>query len=264
MEETRVFRLLEGYRGEPPAALDEIALCLVKLSQLAAELPEVAEADINPLLADAKGTVALDARMRVRAVEAATRDRLAIRPYPRELERQATLADGSEIALRPIRPEDEPSLREAFKKLTPQDVRFRFFSVMGELSHELAARLTQIDYDREMALVAHPPDAPEDIWGVVRLASDPDRRAAEFAVIVRSDRQRRGLGRLLMQHLVAYARSRGIGALWGSVLRQNRAMRATAEALGFTFREREGNGDLVTAWLSLDDDQASTEGRSRA
>lgn len=251
MEETRVFRLLEGYRGEPPAALDEIALCLVKLAQLAAELPEVVEADINPLLADARGAVALDARMRVRPVTAAGRDRLAIRPYPRELEQRATLDDGSEIVLRPIRPEDEPNLRAAFRKLTPQDVRFRFFTVMGALSHELAARLTQIDYDREMALVAHPPDAPDDLWGVVRLAADPDRAAAEFAVVVRTDRQRRGLGRVLMERLVAYARDQGIGALWGNLLRQNQGMRAVAEALGFELREEPADGAVVTAWLDL-------------
>lgn len=251
MAETRVHRLLEGYRAEAPAKLEEIALCLVRLAQLAGDRAEIAEIDVNPLLADSQGVVALDARMRVRPTARSGTERLAIRPYPRELESAAELTDGSRVRLRPIRPEDEPALREAFKKLTPQDVRFRFFTVMGALSHELAARLTQIDYDREMALLAAPEGDPRDLWGVVRLAADPDIETAEFALVVRSDRQNLGLGRLLLGQLIAYARRRGITRLWGGVMRENRGMRELVANLGFSLSEDSETGETVTATLDL-------------
>jgi acetyltransferase len=251
MAETRVYRLLEGYRDEPAAKIEEIALCLVKLAQLAGDIAEIVEVDVNPLLADSRGVVALDARMRVRRSQHRGTERLAIRPYPRELESDATLADASKVHLRPIRPEDEPALRAAFKKLTPRDVRFRFFTVMGELSHELAARLTQIDYDREIALVATPENDAGNIWGVVRLAADPDLESAEFAVVVRSDKQNIGLGRLLMRQLIDYARRRGIGRLWGGVMRENRNMRELVAALGFEIEDDPDNGQTVKAVMAL-------------
>ncbi len=253
MQETRVYRLLEGYRDTPPADLEGIALSLVKLSHLVADLAEVVEVDINPLLADADGVVALDARMRLQPAAHAGTARFAIRPYPRELESQEVLNDASRILLRPIRPEDAPGLREASKKLTPRDLRFRFFSVMGELSQDLAARLTQIDYEREMALVAvsQEPASEGEIWGVVRLAADPDGETAEFAVIVRSDRQGLGLGRLLMQRLIGYARARGIAQLWGSVMQENREMRVMMDALGFTLEDSLDDSQTLRASLAL-------------
>jgi len=231
--ETRVHRLLAGYRGQPPAALDEIALALINLSQLVVDRPEVAEVDINPLLADGKGVIALDARIRVRRPETPGAARLAIRPYPKQLEKEITTQDGLRALLRPIRPEDEPALRETFKKLAPEDVRLRFFTPMKELSHQFAARLTQIDYDREMALVAVNPADSGDIWGVVRITADPDNRHGEYAVVVRSDLKGRGLGYCLMQELIAYARRRGIGEIVGDVLAENRSMLQMCRELGF-------------------------------
>ncbi len=231
--ETRVHRLLAGYRGQPPAALDEIALALMNLSQLVVDRPEVAEVDINPLLADGKGVIGLDARIRVRRPDSSGAARLAIRPYPKQLETTITTQDGLQAFLRPIRPEDEPALRETFKKLSPEDVRLRFFTPMKELSHQFAARLTQIDYDREMALVAVNPADPGDIWGVVRITADPDNQRGEYAVVVRSDLKGRGLGYCLMQQLVAHARRRGIGEIVGDVLAENRSMLQMCRDLGF-------------------------------
>ncbi len=239
MRRTRIDRLLHGYRDRPPAARGEIAKTLVRLSQLIAEFPEIAELDINPLLADAAGVVALDARVIVRAVAAGTEraGRFAIVPYPAELD---CLIEhiGQRYRLRPIRPEDEPALQAAFKLLSPDDIRLRFFAPLRDLTHEMAARLTQIDYHREMALVlldaaARDGDGAAPM-GVVRLAADPNFEEAEFAIVIVSKQQGRGLGRLLMDRILAYARSRGIKRVFGDVIADNRRMLKLAEDCGFT------------------------------
>jgi acetyltransferase len=243
MRATRIFRLLQGYRDHAPAALDEIALTLVKLSQMAADHDQIAELDINPLLADANGVVALDARIRVAAPGRRGAERLAIRPYPKELERTLALPNGRAFVLRPIRPEDAPALREMVEEgTTPEDRRMRFFTSFRTLTPELCARLTQIDYDREMALVAVEPGAAagESFCGVVRLGADPDRERAEYAIMVRSDLKGQGLGTALTRALIDYARGQGIGELFGVVLRENRAMLDLAERLGF---RREPHGE---------------------
>jgi acetyltransferase len=234
MDRTRVMRLLRGYRDRPPADLDAIALTLVELSRLAADLPDIIELDINPLLADAAGVIALDARIRLRQ-GAAPEPRLAIRPYPRELERHVRVAGGALLLVRPIRPEDEPRLIETFRQVDPTDVRTRFLAPLADLPHEMAARLSQIDYDREMTLIALGGAGPiRGLAGLARLAADPDGLRAEFAVIVRPDVKGHGVGMALMRHLIEYARGRGIGALIGDVRAENAPMLALARDLGFT------------------------------
>lgn len=240
MRQTRVFKLLQGYRDRPPAALDEIALTLIKLSQLIADLPEVTELDINPLLADDEGVIALDARIKVHKAAGEGTARFAIRPYPRELEAPVDLLSGRALLLRPIRPEDEPALRHAFTLLSPQSIRMRFFAHLKEMSHALGARLTQIDYEREMALILTDPRGTPDsqIYAVVRISADPDNEAAEFAVIVRDDMTGQGLGEILMRRMIDYARGRGIGNLFGDVLVGNDTMLAFCRRLGFTVDPR--------------------------
>ena len=249
MRQTRVYKLLQGYRDRPPAALDDIALTLIKVSQLVADLPEVVELDINPLLVDDKGVLALDARIKVRPAAAPGTTRFAIRPYPRELEETLTTADGRVFLLRPIRPEDEPALRYAFTLLSPESIRMRFFAPLKEISHALGARLTQIDYDREMALVLTdpPPTADPQIYAVVRISADPDNEKAEFAIIVRDDHTGRGLGERLMRRIIDYARDRGIGEIFGDVLVGNEAMLALCHRMGFTAVERPGAGTIRVA-----------------
>lgn len=259
MERTRVFDLLRGYRDRPAAALDSIALTLVKLSHLVADLAEVAELDINPLLADAQGVVALDARVRLRPVsDAERRDpaaRLAIRPYPKHLEARVELPDGTSIHTRPIRPDDAPMLQRAFHNLSPHDIRMRFFASLSDLGEDLAKRLTQIDYEREMALLAVPlhdhTEVEADGVGVVRLMCDPDQRQAEFAVTVLSSEQGRGLGRALMMRIIDYARRRGVGEVWGLVLRENTAMLRLAESLGFQIGPSDDGPGAVRVSLDL-------------
>lgn len=234
VQRTRVAKLLAGYRDRPAADLDAIHETLIKMSQLIVDLPEVTEMDINPLLADADGVVALDARVRVAPASAAGDARLAIRPYPKRLE-EAVDFDGKRILLRPIKPEDEPAHRELFNQLKPEDVRFRFFGQVREFSHSQMARYTQIDYDREMAIIAVDTDAegrPQTL-GVARAVTDPNLETAEFAVIVRSGLKGRGLGGILMDKLIRYCSDRGISTLVGEVLENNRRMLGLAQRLGF-------------------------------
>jgi acetyltransferase len=263
MERTRVFKLLRGFRDRPPAALDEIARALVRISQMAIDLPELVELDINPLLADGDGVLALDARIRVRPAPAAGAARLAIRPYPRELEETVQLA-GRQFVLRPVRPEDEPRFREAFTRLSPQTVRLRFFAAMRELPHALAARLTQIDYEREMALVlAEPkPAGLADVFAVVRLSADPDNARAEFAIVVRDDMAGQGLGRLLMRRIIDYARARGIGEIFGDVLAENATMLDLGRRLGFRADLHEAQTGVVRLSLRLERDVKETSRRA--
>jgi acetyltransferase len=171
--------------------------------------------------------------------------RLAVRPYPRALEQTATMRDGREIRLRPIRPEDAPALQRLFNSLTAEDRRLRLFSSMRSLPDELAARLSQIDYDREMVLVALDPDNPDLFWGGARIAADADNRRAEYSVTVRSDRQGLGLGRICFERVLDYARSRGIEEVWGSVLAENDGMLCLAERLGFTRRRDPDAPDIM-------------------
>ncbi len=229
---TRIARLLAGYRDRPPADVEAVAAVLVALSEIAVALPNVVELDINPLIADADGVLVLDARIVVAPV--APGRRLAIRPYPRSLERQVGIDGGERFEVRPIRPEDAPALAEMVRLSTPEDLRLRFFAPVLELSAERTARLTQIDYDREMALVAV--DVNAAIVGVVRLIADPENDTAEFAVMVRSDMKGRGLGSLLMEGILDYARARGTARVVGTVLRENTSMLRLCTELGFTMR----------------------------
>lgn len=232
IRQTRVDRLLGGYRSRPPADRNAIALVLVQVSALVIAHPEIIEIDINPLLADEAGAVALDARVRVARRPQYERPSFAIRPYPVEWERREALVDLGDVLLRPIRPEDEHLYAALIARQTPEDLRMRFFTPHPDLSHKLIARLTQIDYAREMAFVAIE-QANGELMGISRLSADPEYERAEFAVVVRSDLKGRGLGWKLMQHLMAYARHEGLSELYGTVLTENKAMLRMCEELGF-------------------------------
>ncbi|WP_182086476.1 bifunctional acetate--CoA ligase family protein/GNAT family N-acetyltransferase [Aureimonas sp. ME7] len=239
IERTAVSRLLHGYRDRPPADLEAIGEVLVTLSEIAARHGAVAEIDINPLLVDAGGVLALDARVVLRETVEDGTARFAIQPYPAELEEEVA-SRRARFHLRPVRPEDEPALVRMLELSDPEDVRLRFFAPMRRIGHAFAARLTQIDYAREMAFVAERPKGEEEggeagaILGVARLIADPDGERAEFGIMVRSDQKGRGLGHILMRTLLAYAARRGVKAVFGEVLAENAAMLAMARALGFT------------------------------
>jgi acetyltransferase len=254
MARTRIFRLLQGFRNQQPAAIDAIAMTLVRLSQLTVDFAEVAEFDVNPLLADAAGVIALDARIRVKRATGDLTARLAIRPYPTALVERVTLADGKAYSLRPIRPEDASGIIDLFRRLMPEDIRMRFFAPLKQLSPVMLARLTQLDYDREMALLlcdAAPTAAAPEIHGVVRLSADPDNETAEFAIIVRSDLKSHGIGHFLMERIIAYARSRGIRTVHGDVLRENALMLKFCRDLSFSLRPLPEDAEIIRATLNL-------------
>ncbi|MCC7492786.1 MAG: bifunctional acetate--CoA ligase family protein/GNAT family N-acetyltransferase [Fimbriimonadaceae bacterium] len=232
---TRVSKLLLGYRDEPPADLDAICLTICQVSQLVSDIAEIQELDINPLFADASGVLGLDARIKVAHAKGTGADRLAIRPYPKELEEEVVLDSGRNLVLRPIRPEDEPQHHVFISKLSPEDIRFRFFGLVREIPHSQMARLTQIDYDREMAFIAQENNLHDDAetLGVVRAVMDPDDERAEFAIIVRSDMKGQGLGRALMEKMIRYLKERGVHKVVGQVLPDNDAMLGLAETMGF-------------------------------
>jgi acetyltransferase len=248
LSRTRVDRLLRGYRDRAPAARGAVGDAMIRLSQLIADVGEIAELDINPLLVDAEGVIVLDARIVVRQpVDGQERAaRFAIRPYPVELERQIEHR-GETLRIRPIRPDDEALLQRFIRHLTAEDIRLRFFGPLRELTHEMAARLTQIDYDREMAfLLLDGPKDDEELLGVGRLAADPGFEQAEFALIVASDRQRRGYGELLLRHVLTYAVTRGIKRVVGHILRENLRMLELSKRLGFAPQAGHvGSGDVT-------------------
>ncbi len=223
----------------------------MQVSQLAIDVPEILEMDINPLFADTDGVLALDARIAL-APAPEKGERLAIRPYPQELEEVVATREGKRILLRPIRPEDEPNQYGMIAQTTKEDLRFRFFTVVSEVPHSQMARLTQIDYVREMAFVAVPAGDPtRETLGVVRLVADADNHSAEFAILVRSDQKGQGLGTLMLDKMLRYARARKLHRLIGEVLSENLPMLHLAERFGFR-RQRFIEGDVIEVALDLD------------
>ncbi len=239
---TRVSRILSAYRDVPAARRDEIALTLVKIAQIAADLPEVRELDINPLLADESGVIALDARVSLSA-DRSPGNQLAIRPYPKEWERRLVLQPDWAIFVRPVRPDDEQMFAEFFRHVSEEDLRLRFFAPVKDLSHAFIARLTQIDYARAMAFVAID-EASGEMLGAVRLHADANHDSAEYAILLRSDLKGRGLGWKLMELIIAFARADGLNRIHGEVLRENIVMLRMCTELGFRIASDPGDPSL--------------------
>jgi len=249
---TRIARLLQGWRDVPAADLDAVVHALTAVSELLAAEPRIAEIDINPLLADAKGVIALDARVRVSAAGPGGAGHFAILPYPSELAEQQDW-QGRTLTLRPIRPEDEAQHLAFLEKLDPADIRMRVFYSRRSIERTELARLTQIDYEREMAFVATVPlpGGGEETLGVARAVADPDNLTAEFGVIVRSDILGGGLGRRLMHKLIGHFRQRGTQRMVGEILHENSRMLQLAQSLGFKVQPRALGDDTQKVVLDL-------------
>ena len=207
IERTRIAALLKGYRDRPAADIDGVVNVLMQLGRIVTEHAEIVEIDINPLLCDTDGVIAVDGRIRVRASRAPAEARLAIRPYPQRLESEIRTAGGGVFNVRPIRPEDEPALRRFAEEVDAADLWHPVFALLREKSHETAARLSQIDYDREMTMVAW---ADGRIAGLARSAANPNFDEAEAAVIIRADLRDKGLATHLLQLLLSAVAEQGV------------------------------------------------------
>lgn len=252
VQRTRIHRVLAGAGGRMPSVdMTSLHALLIRLSELVCEFPEIVDLDLNPVLVSPEGAIAIDARIRLQATRGKPTDRLAIMPYPQELERPFKLPDGTPCLLRPIRAEDEIALREGFHKLSPQNRYMRLFATLKELPHALAARFTQIDYDREMAFVLaeDKPAGEAALYGDVRLVLDGDRRRGEFAITVLDTMAGRGIGRRLMEIIIDYAKDIDVEVIEGDVLEGNEPMLALCRDLGFQLHP--ATQGIVTARLEL-------------
>ncbi|WP_296712144.1 bifunctional acetate--CoA ligase family protein/GNAT family N-acetyltransferase [Rhodoblastus sp.] len=264
IEQTRVVRALRDYRDIPAADIDAVALLLVKLSQLSADIPEVRELELNPVLADSDGVVVVDARALVAPSEgrvlSGCNPRFAVSPYPKAQERRTTLKNGTPVQLRPVRPEDEEMYKVFFTHVSPEDIRLRFFAPVKEFSHAFIARLIQIDYARSFVCVAVDENTGL-MLGVVRLMLDADHEHGEYAVLLRSDLKGQGLGWKLMKYMIEFARAEGIKTVEGQVLSENQPMLSMNQALGFTIQDDPGEHGVKKVVLDLT--QPPTEAETR-
>ena len=253
---TRIAKLLKGWRDTPPANEEALIAVLLAVSQLLTDIPELAELDINPLLVNHEGAIALDARIRLSKSKPAGALNFAIRPYPAELCERLEW-QGQPLELRPIRPEDEALHTDFLMALDPEDIRMRVFYSRRTMERSELARLTQIDYTREMAFVAIAagPDGQPQTLGVARAMTDPDNISAEFGIIIRSQLKGGGLGRMLMHKLINYQRSQGTQTMVATVLRENSRMMELAHALGFVDTSEQDEATTRSIVLNL---QAAT------
>ncbi len=252
--ETRVAKLMRGYRNRPPVDEYAVALTLCKLSQLACDVPEIRELDLNPIVADHEGVIVLDARVRIAPITQRSgqigHPRLAIRPYPKEWERETMLKDGRAALLRPIRPEDEALYPDFFTEVTAEDLRLRFFAPIKDFSHAFLAKLTQLDYERAIAFAAIEKESGK-LLGVVRLHADPDHVSGEYSILLRSNLKGQGLGWKLMKLMIEWAKADGLSAVKGEILRENRTMISMCEALGFSVKSSPDDESIAVVTLPI-------------
>jgi len=244
LEQTKTFQLLEGYRGLPPVDVEQLQFLLCKFAYLVMDFPEIQEIDINPFAVDENGGVVLDAHILLDQHAARSpRQRyshLVISPYPSEYVKPVKLKDGTPAILRPIRPEDEPLEKELFHYLSEKTIYFRFFGYLPQLTHDMLARFTQIDYDRELAIVAEiEQNGKKRLIGVVRLIADAWNEKAEYAIVVADDFQGQGIGNTLTNYIFEIAKERGIRKIYASVLTSNDRMLHMFDRRGFKKRKED-------------------------
>jgi acetyltransferase len=245
MEATRVDRLLKGYRNHPPADREQLEAILIRLAQLVTDFPQIAELDINPMVIHRGRPIAVDARVVLTPSSCPAPLHLVVSPYPAQYESRVQLPDTGELLIRPIRPEDAPLLLGLFETLSPQSVYYRFFSPMRQLSHSMLARFTQIDYDREIALVAIEESRDsEKMLGAARVILQHNQKDSEFAVLVGDPWHGRGIGAHLLTTCLDIAGERGFRSIWGTVLAENKSMLALGRKLGFTINRSASAGEF--------------------
>ncbi|HLF98390.1 MAG TPA: GNAT family N-acetyltransferase [Methylococcaceae bacterium] len=252
---TRVAKMLDAFRNQPPIQREALVRVLLRVSEMVCELPEIQEMDLNPLVADETGAYVLDARVALnyRPPGAQRRyDHVAVHPYPAHLIQSWQLADGTEITIRPIRPEDADLEREFVRHLSPEAKYLRFRQSLQELTDEMVVRFTQLDYHRELALLATvQQDGRELELGVTRYIVNPDGESAEFALVVDDAWQNKGIGSRLLSSLIEAARERGVKTLVGGILAHNSRMLDLAKSIGFVCQPTPDDVGVVTVTKSL-------------
>ncbi|WCE32632.1 bifunctional acetate--CoA ligase family protein/GNAT family N-acetyltransferase [Vibrio sp. SCSIO 43137] len=244
-----IIRAIKGNKIRSQKAMniniDDLCEFLVRLSQMVVDNPQIHELDIHPLLAVEGSLTILDADLKLRHYQGEANDKLAIRPYPVELEESIKVKSGEDILIRPILPEDEPEHATFLSNVSKDDLYKRFFSDVGEFNHEALANLTQIDFDREIAFVAI--DMQGNILGESRALIDPENIDAEFAILIRSDRKGCGLGRILMERIIRYCKNKGTRQMSGMTMPTNRGMLTLAQKLGFEIDVQfaDGTADML-------------------
>ncbi|MEX0957165.1 MAG: bifunctional acetate--CoA ligase family protein/GNAT family N-acetyltransferase [Rhizobiaceae bacterium] len=252
IDNTRIGRLLVGYRDRKPADRAGIIHALNALSQLIVDFPCIVSMDINPLLADSEGVVALDARIEIDPEEVertGPNPALAIRPYPSNWDKEVELK-GERYLVRPIKPADVSLYPDFMARVSPDDVRFRFLAPRRHFPDEMLLRMTQLDYEREIAFAALDQETGE-LAGISRLSSDPDKHTAEFGLLVRTDLQGRGLGWVLLRHLVDYAKADGLARIEGCILGDNVKMLEMCREFGFVTKRHPSERGVSLATLDL-------------
>ena len=247
---TRISKVMTS--SEPPTDLDGLCRAILLVSQMIIDLPEIQVIDFNPVYASELGVLVLGGRIDIAEAVVCGEDQLAIRPYPRELEEMVTLANGMDIVLRPIRAEDEPTLKEFIGEQSKEDLRLRFFNAVHSFDHDDMAGFTQLDYEREMAFIAtwfH-----NGVWrivGVVRTATTPDNHTAEFGMMVSTQLKQQGMGTLLLKKMIDYTRKRGSKVLYAETMRENKAMQALARKVGMRVEDMPDDPQAVKLTLEL-------------
>jgi acetyltransferase len=251
---TKAAKMLAAFRNMPAANMELLVDILLRVSNMACELPWIQEMDINPLMVDDNGAVAVDARIRVDYPKPSTDpyNHLAIHPYPAHLVSDVQLSDGTSIIIRPIRPEDAEIEQEFIRNLSPESRYFRFMNSIEELSLEMLVRFTQIDYHNEMALIAvYPSEDGEEEIGVVRYMTNADKKTCEFALVVSDQWQGKGIARLLMRNLIEVARDRGLEMMEGQVLSNNFRMLDLMTRLNFKISNDPVENNIKLVQLDL-------------
>ena len=246
MENTKVYSLLKGYRNRTPADMELIEEMILRLSQLVVDFPEIIELDMNPVMIQGGKPCVVDARVILAPPERPSPLHLVISAYPAELESREVTSGGLSIFVRPIRPEDAPLLMNLFDTLSSTSIYYRFFGHLKSLPHYMLVRFTQVDYDREIDLVAFDEGdkGEEKMLGVARLCTDPDGKRAEFAILVGDPWHGKGVGARLLEISLRIARNRGIETVWGTVLQENEGMLALSRKLGFKISRSVEPGEM--------------------
>ncbi len=256
IENTKISTLLKGYRGMKGVDPSYLPFLLYKFAYLIMDFPEIAEIDINPFCVDETGGVTLDAKIildeKIVKKPVPPYSHLVLPAYPKKYEQTFTLRDGREVLLRPVRPEDEPMEAEMFTKFSPQTQRFRFFQLIKNITHEMLVRFTQIDYGREMAIIAEIEEEGEKkMAGVVRIIAEPFNESAEFAIVVADPWQHQGLGNKFTDYILEIARDMGLQKIYANFLKENFIMKHLFEKRNFEIT-LHSEDDYYSAELELD------------